>query len=258
MLFSFLFFISQISNYDILEQAEKSGFYYKQVNIIETEKCNKNNFCITSNGKKYLLKNKSDVKITLKKREKNSLKLSISPSNKYVAYYLFIQRKNSVEKRKIKFRNIVLKGAKKIFAVQIVGEGVNGPQTIFLRHFFLNLVSFKQNLIYSINILRKKSGLKPLKKNKKLEKFAKQSISRIKTSGLVHYSSKTGSLAQSGIHSLAFGENLYSAKNLEEAFLMLQKSPSHLYNLLYPNYNNIFEKHFNKNGLITGIIIFSY
>jgi uncharacterized protein YkwD len=116
---------------------------------------------------------------------------------------------------------------------------------------------WKKDFITSINALRLKYRLRPLAIDIKLALAADNALSRIKNGKLYHYTAQQGSLRHTQIQKGKMGENLYSAQSLPEAWMMLQKSPSHLYNILNSQYISFFHKEEISKKFHIGALIFS-
>lgn len=254
-LFSYLF-----EKDSILEKGENAGFFYKNVEISETSECkeSKNNICIPFNGKKYSVKRRgvftADAEITNK-----SVKLSINPDNEYISYFLYVQTGRAVHKIKITKKELVLEeSAENIVRLQIVGTGVNGPEILWSRKFKeMQIPEFSADFDKSLNSLRKSAKLKPMILDGSLSDAAKSSLEKVKNEGLKHYSSKEGGIRHSGVHKKILGENLFAAKNESKAWEMLVSSPSHLYNLINPQFRHYFYAIEKGKDEVFGAIIFS-
>lgn len=259
-LFWVCLFLSLLEKDSILEKAENAGFFYKNVEISETSECgeDKNLLCVEHNGKKYVIKRHgsftADTKITDK-----SVYLSINPDNEYISYFLYIQTEKAVHKVQITKKELVLEeNSGNIVRLQIVGTGTGGPEILWSRKFKETKVpEFSENFDNSLKSLRKKLKLKPMVSDRSLSDAAVFSLEKVKNEGLKHYSSQKGGVRHTGIHKKILGENLFTAKSEEEAWKMLVSSPSHLYNLINPQFRHYFYAVEKKNDEVFGAIIFS-
>ena len=258
--FWFCLFLSLLERDSILEKAENTGFFYKNSDISEISECreSENSVCITHNNKKYLVKRHgtfvSEADISNKR-----LHLSINPDDVYISYFLYIQTKNSVHKVKITKKELVLEDSvENIVRLQIVGTGVNGPEILWSRKFKdTKLPDFLHDFDNSLKLLRKSAKLKPMILDRSLSDAANSSLEKVKNEGLKHYSSKEGGIRHSGVHKKILGENLFAAKNEAEAWRMLVSSPSHLYNLINPQFGHYFYAIEKGKDEVFGAIIFS-
>ena len=258
--FWLVLFLSLLEKDSILEKAESDGFFYKNADISETSECteSKESVCVLHNGKKYFVKRSgifsADAKIANK-----SLHLSINPDNSYISYFLYIQTKNAVHKVKITKKELILEeNPENILRLQIVGTGAGGPEILWSRKFKETAMpKFTGNFDKSLNSLRKFLKIKPLVSDPSLQKAAFSSLEKVKNEGLKHYSSKDGGIRHSGVHKKILGENLFTAKSEAEAWKMLVSSPSHLYNLINPQFRHYFYAIEKGKDEVTGAIVFS-
>ena len=254
-LFSYLF-----EKDSILEKAENAGFFYKNAEISESADCKTggNTLCIEHNGKKYSVKKRGTFSAETKISDK-SLQLSINPDNDYISYFLYIQTEKTVHKVKITKKELRLEeNALNIVRLQITGTGAGGPEILWSRKFKeAKLPIFSKNFDNSLNLLRKSFKVKPIALDQSLQETALSSLEKVKKEGLKHYSSKEGSVRHSGIRKQILGENLFAAKNEAEAWKMLVSSPSHLYNLIDPQFGHYFYAIEKGKDEILGAIIFS-
>ena len=259
-LFWVCLFLSLLEKDSILEKAESYGFFYKNAEISETSECmeSQNGICIGFDGKKYSVKKHgiftAEANITAK-----SVRLSINPDNEYISYFLYVQTENTVHKVRITKKELVLEeNSGNIVRLQIVGTGTGGPEILWSRKFKeTKMPGFSENFDNSLRSLRKKLKLKPMVSDRSLSDAAVFSLEKVKNEGLKHYSSQKGGIRHTGIRKKILGENLFAAKNEEEAWKMLVSSPSHLYNLINPQFRHYFYAVEKKNDEVFGAIIFS-
>ena len=254
-LFSYLF-----EKDSILEKAENVGFFYKNAEISEFSDCkvNENTLCIEHNGIKYSVKRRGTFSAETKISDK-SVHITINPDNDYISYFLYIQIEKTVHKVKITKKELVLEeNAGNIVRLQITGTGSGGPEILWSRKFKdAKLIEFSKDFDNSLNLLRKYFKVKPIAKDLSLHETALLSLEKVKKEGLKHYSSKEGSVRHSGVRKKILGENLFAAKNEAEAWKMLVSSPSHLYNLINPQFGHYFYAIEKGKDEISGAIIFS-
>ena len=254
-LFSYLF-----EKDSILEKAENDGFFYKNAEIVEISACKpeKNAVCISHNGKNYLVKKSGNLEIEAK-TVNDSVHLTVFPDQAYISYFLYIQTGCNVHKVQITKRDIVLEEkAENITRLQITGTGVGGPEILWSRKFKEEtLPPFSANFDKSLKSLRKICEKPVISIDKTLKEAAEKSLEKIRNEGLKHYSSKDGGIRHTGIHKKILGENLFAAKNEAEAWKMLISSPSHLYNLINPQFRHYFYAIKKEKEEVTGAIVFS-
>lgn len=254
-LFSYLF-----EKDSILEKAENGGFFYKNADISEVSECKpeKNALCISHNGKNYLVKKSGNLEIETK-TVKNFIHLTVSPDPAYISYFLYIQTANGVHKVKITKRELVLEEKpENVVRLQITGTGTSGPEILWSRKFKEEkLPQFSTDFDNSLKQLRKHFKVKSLVSDKNLEKAAFASLEKVRNEGLKHYSSKDGGIRHTGVRKQILGENLFAAKTEAEAWKMLVSSPSHLYNLINPQFRHYFYAIKKENDEVSGAIVFS-
>ena len=254
-LFSYLF-----EKDSILEKAENDGFFYKNAEISEVSACKpeKNALCISHDGRNYLVKKSGNLEIEAK-TVNDSLHLTVSPDPAYISYFLYIQSGCDVHKVQITKRDIVLEEkAENITRLQITGTGVGGPEILWSRKFKEEkLPPFSENFDKALKSLRKACKKPAISIDKALEEAAGKSLAKIQREGLKHYSSKDGGIRHTGVHKKILGENLFAAKSEAEAWKMLVSSPSHLYNLIDPQFGHYFYAIEKGKDEILGAIIFS-
>ena len=254
-LFSYLF-----EKDSILEKAENEGFFYKNAEISEVSACKpgKSTVCVQHNGKNYLVKKSGKLEIEAK-TVKDSVHLTVSPDPDYISYFLYIQTPCAVHKVQITKRSIVLEEkAENITRLQITGTGVGGPEILWSRKSKEEkLPPFSENFDNSLKLLRKICGKPVISPDKTLEEAAAKSLAKIQNEGLRHYSSKDGGIRHTGVKKKILGENLFAAKSEAEAWKMLVSSPSHLYNLINPQFRHYFYAIRKDKDEVTGAIVFS-
>ena len=255
VLFSYLF-----EKDSILEKAENDGFFYKNAEISEVTECkaDKNSLCVNHNGKNYLVKKSGNLEIEAK-IVNDSIHLTLSPDQAYISYFLYIQTSCNVHKVQITKREIVLEEkAANITRLQITGTGVGGPEILWSRKFKEEkLPPSSENFDNSLKSLRKLCKKPAISIDRKLEEAAEKSLAKIQNEGLKHYSSKEGSIRHTGVHKKILGENLFAAKSEAEAWKMLVSSPSHLYNLINPQFRHYFYAIKKEKEEVSGAIVFS-
>lgn len=254
-LFSYLF-----EKDSILEKAENDRFFYKNAEISEVTECkaDQNSLCVNHNGKNYLVKKSGNLEIEAK-IVNDSIHLTLSPDQAYISYFLYVQTSCNVHKVQITKREIVLKEkAANITRLQITGTGVGGPEILWSRKFKEeSLPPFSANFDNSLNLLRKQCEKPKISVDKGLEEAAGKSLAKIQNEGLKHYSSKDGGIRHTGVHKKILGENLFAAKSEAEAWKMLVSSPSHLYNLINPQFRHYFYAIKKEKEEVSGAIVFS-
>ena len=255
VLFSYLF-----EKDSILEKAENAGFFYKNAEISESSECKAgiDTLCIEHNGRKYSVKRRGPFSVETKITDK-SVHLNMNPDNDYISYFLYIQTNKTVHKVKITKKELLLEeNAENIVRLQITGTGTGGPEILWSRKFKdTNLPSFSTNFDNSLNLLRKSFKAKPIAKDPSLQKTALSSLEKVQNEGLKHYSSKDGGIRHTGVRKKILGENLFAAKNEAEAWKMLVSSPSHLYNLINPQFRHYFYTIKKEKDEVIGAIVFS-
>ena len=254
-LFSYLF-----EKDSILEKAENDKFFYKNAEISEVTGCKpeKNAICVQHNGKTYLAKKSGNLEIEAK-IVNDSIHLTLSPDQAYISYFLYIQTSCNVHKVKLTKREIILEEkAANITRLQITGTGIGGPEILWSRKFKEEkLLVFSGNFDNSLKSLRKSCKKPKISIDKGLEEAAEKSLAKIQNEGLKHYSSKEGGIRHTGIHKKILGENLFAAKSEAEAWKMLVSSPSHLYNLINPQFRHYFYTIKKEKEEVTGVVVFS-
>ena len=261
MSFFWLFlFLSLLEKDSILEKAENTGFFYKNAEISESAECkaNGNTLCVEHNGVKYSVKRRGTFSAEAKISDK-SVRLVINPDNEYISYFLYIQTQNGVHKVKITKKELRLEeNAENIVRLQITGTGVNGPEILWgMKLKEAKLQDFSKDFDTSLNLLRKSFKVKPAVSDLSLKEAALSSLEKVKKEGLKHYSSKEGSVRHSGVRKQILGENLFATKNEAEAWKMLVSSPSHLYNLINPQFKHYFYSLEQGQDEVIGALIFS-
>ena len=258
--FWFCLFSYHFEKDSILKKAENAGFFYKNAEISETSECSEtqNGVCVSFDGKKYSVKKRGVFSAGTKITDK-SVGLSINPDNEYISYFHYIQTEKSVLKVQITKKELILEeNAENIVRLQIVGTGAGGPEILWSRKFKdAKMPEFSKNFDNSLKSLRKNLKLKPMVSDRSLSDAAASSLEKVKNEGLKHYSSKEGGVRHSGVRKKILGENLFAAKNEEEAWKMLVSSPSHLYNLINPQFRHYFYAAEKGKDEVIGAIIFS-
>jgi len=254
-LFSYLF-----EKDSILEKAENDKFFYKNAEISEVTECkaDQNSLCVNHNGKNYLVKKSGNLEIEAK-IVNDSIHLTLSPDQAYISYFLYIQTSCNVHKVQITKREIVLEEkAANITRLQITGTGVSGPEILWSRKFKEEkLLPFSANFDNSLKSLRKSCKKPVISIDRKLEEAAEKSLAKVSSEGLKHYSSKDGGIRHTGVKKKILGENLFTAKSEAEAWKMLVSSPSHLYNLINPQFRHYFYAIRKEKDEVSGAIVFS-
>lgn len=254
-LFSYLF-----EKDTILEKAETAGFFYKNADISEVAECKAtdNSVCVSHNRKNYLIK-KRDSFSAAAETVKDSVRLSMTPDSAYISYFLYVQTDCAVHKVRLTKREIIIsEKADKILRLQIAGTGVNGPEILWSQKFNeAKLPPFSDSFDKSLNLLRKQCKLPSISIDSGLEEAAERSLAKVQNEGLKHYSSKEGGIRHTGVRKKILGENLFAAKSEAEAWKMLVSSPSHLYNLINPQFRHYFYAVKKDKDEMTGAVIFS-
>jgi Uncharacterized protein with SCP/PR1 domains len=261
MSFFWLFLFSYLFEKDsILEKAENNGFFYKVADISEVSVCqpDKNSACVKHGGKTYIAKKKDNFAVETEIVNDN-IHLTLSPDPAYISYFLYVQTNCEIHKVQITKREIVLEEkATNISRLQITGTGIGGPEILWSRKFKdEKLPPFSKDFDTSMKSLRKSCKKPTISLDKRLEDAAQKSLEKVQNEGLKHYSSKDGGIRHSGVHKKILGENLFTAKNEAEAWKMLVSSPSHLYNLINPQFKHYFYAIKKEKDEVIGAIIFS-
>lgn len=254
----FLLFSTLLDQNSILDEAAKKGFFYRFADIAAVEKCPEKEFCIDHLDKKYLIKRKDSFSVT-ETVSKNSIEIEITPENRYISYFLYIQHKAGIHKIQMNKKKIVIdQGVPNILKLQIVGTAPEGPKVIWQKPMKeTSVFKFSNNFDESLKKLRSAYFVKPLSVSDDLEPAAIKALERLQSEGLIHYSAKTGGVRHTGIDKKVLGENLFVAENIEKAWEMLTKSPSHLYNMINPQFKSYFVTFTKTDDSLIGVIIFS-
>jgi len=242
----------------VLNEAAKHDFLYRNVEISTVEKCSDTDTCISSGGKNYLIKRKDSVSVECI-AENGKITINITPEQTYISYFLYIEHKAGIQKIQMNKKNIVIdSGVPNIYRIQLVGTAPTGPVIIWGKAFKESPVhKFDSSFTVSLNKLRLSYSLKPLAVDEDLKSAAEQSLRKVVSEGLIHYSAKTGSIRHSGVAKKVFGENLFIAESEQRAWEMMVKSPSHLYNLINPQFGKFYFLDSKNDGVLKGIIVFS-
>ncbi|HQO91688.1 MAG TPA: hypothetical protein PLX56_05080 [bacterium] len=254
----FLLFPALLDQNSILEKASEKGFFYRNADIYEVEKCSETETCVEHSGKNYVIKKKDRFEVSASVSQK-AIEIEITPDNSYISYFIYIQHKAGVHRIQMNKKKLVIdQGVANIIKLQIVGTASTGPKVIWEKPLKKTVpVPFSRSFDESVHNIRKTYFQKPLVISEELKPAAEESLKRLKNEGLVHYSSKTGSVRHTGIDKKVLGENLFIAESEEKAWKMLVNSPSHLYNLINPHFKKYFVL-FTKNDEETaGVILFS-
>lgn len=257
MIFLLFAFLGEIATANIVECAEKKGFFYRNVSVEKAESCEESSFCIEKNGDLYLIKQKDSTIVDIVEK-KRKIEISLEPDSKYVAYYLYVRRGLKIKRSRMKKKNLTLLHNGEINTIQISGVGLNGPEVIYQKTIKKpSSLPFYGDIMNSLAYLRKKAGIPPLKKDKSLAKAAQHARVRMKNKGPVHITSKKGNIRHSGLNRKVLGENLFVAASEKRAWHLLQNSPSHLYNMLNPVFRNVFISTEERSGMKYGVMLFS-
>ena len=244
----------------LFEAAAERGFFYRYAEISEVPECQKGDpACVTLNGRSFRLAKKGTLEIR-EKPSKEAVALEITPDNNFISYFLYVESAAGVFRTKITKKSVVIgEKPEKIVKVQIVGTAPKGPEVIWEKPFSkAKQVEFAEDFDKSLRNLRKRYRQKPLVAAAELEKAADSALSRLAGEGLVHYSAQSGSIRHSGVRKKILGENLVIAKDEKTAWDLLVSSPSHLYNMINPQFRSYFyKKILAENGEIYGVLIFS-
>ncbi len=242
---------------DIMECLVSKGFFYRNVSVEKINSCPEASFCVENNGNSYLIKQRDSTKIDIVEK-KRKIEISVEPDSKYVAYYIYVQRRWKVKRSRIRKKNLVLLNNGEINTIQISGVGVNGPEILYqkaIKNF--SEIPFYGSIIKSLTHLRKKAGIPILKEDASLSEAVQHARVRMKDKGPVHITSKNGNIRHSGLNRKAVGENLFVAVSEKRAWELLQNSPAHLYNMLNPVFRNVFISIEERDGMKYGVILFS-
>lgn len=242
----------------ILAKAATEGFFYRYTDISEVEKCPRGGLCIKHLGKNYLIKRKDGFSVE-HSISKTAIEVEISPENTYISYFLYIWHKAGVHKIQMNKKKIVIdQGVANIFKLQIAGTAPEGPRVIWEKPLKEAIaVKFSNNFEESLAKLRAAYFVKPLSISNDLEDAAEKSLLRLQKEGLIHYSAKTGSIRHTGIDKKVLGENMFAALSPQKAWEMLVNSPSHLYNMINPQFKSYYIAYSESEGFIQGVILFS-
>jgi uncharacterized protein YkwD len=254
----FLLFSTLLDQNSILEKAAEKGFYYRNVDICEVTKCSETETCLEHSGKNYIIRKKDSFEVSSNVSQK-SIEINLNPENSYISYFIYIQHKAGVHRIQMNKKKLVIdQGVANIIKLQIVGTASTGPKVIWERPLKKTPhIPFVKSFDESVNNIRKTYFQKPLMISEELKPAAEESLKRLRNEGLIHYSSKTGSIRHTGIDKKVLGENLFIAASEEKAWEMLVKSPSHLYNIISPQFKKYFVL-FTKNDVETaGVMLFS-
>ncbi|MGI6394786.1 MAG: hypothetical protein ACOX2F_08720 [bacterium] len=253
-----LFSITLFDKSSILEKATQNGFNYKAVEITEVNKCPENQFCVEFSGKNYLIKKKNNFEAT-EIISKKSIEINITPDSSYVSYFLYLEHTAGVHKVQFSKKKMVINsGVANIVKLQIVGTSSTGPEVIWEKQLKKQKeLPFVNSFEESINRLRKSFFLPQLSKAKELKPASDKALSRLKKEGLIHYSFETGGIRHTRIGKKVLGENLFVAENKEKGWKMLINSPSHLYNLVNPQFKQYFISISEEKEGVAGAIVFS-
>lgn len=240
-LFPLVFFISSIP-----QQAVDAGFFYRNSSCSVEKSCKKAHFSHKTKDGFLCCKrhDKTEVSVVF---DKDDAVLNITPDPLYSSYYLYVQREAFVTKARLTKREVRISGGRGASVLQLVGVGAKGPIVLYQRNFKPFSAPFKNNLLQSINLLRRKNRLQP---------FSLFSMEKHEIRGLHHYDGDRGSLRHQGMRSQNVGENLFRARSFERAFHLLVSSPSHLYNLMNPRFTKVAISTEKRDGLIHGVMLF--
>jgi uncharacterized protein YkwD len=254
----FFIFPALLDQNSILEKAAQKGFFYRFADISAVEKCAGEELCIEHSGKYYVIKKKNGFEVSAGVSQK-AIEIEITPDNSYISYFMYIQHKAGIHKIQMNKKKMIIdQGVANIIKLQIVGTASTGPKIIWEKPLKdLTHIPFSRSFEESVNNIRKIYFQKPLTMAEELKPAAEESLKRLQNEGLIHYSSKTGSVRHTGIDKKVLGENLFVAESEEKAWEMLVKSPSHLYNMINPQFKKYFISFIKKEGEITGAILFS-
>lgn len=254
----FLLFSALLDQNSILEKAAEKGFFYRNVVISEVEKCSGPETCVKYSGKNYVIKKKDRFEISHTVSQK-SIEIDLTPDNSYISYFIYIHHKAGVHRIQMNKKKLIIdQGVANIIKLQIVGTASTGPKVIWEKPLKKTPhIPFVKSFDESVNNIRKTYFQKPLMISEELKPAAEESLKRLKNEGLIHYSSKTGSIRHTGIDKKVLGENLFTAESEEKAWEMLLKSPSHLYNIINPQFKKYFVLFTKNDAETTGVMLFS-
>lgn len=254
----FLSFFSILDQQSILDEASRNGFYYRFVDISAVDKCQEKEFCVVYAKNRYLIR-KKDGFIVSDSSDKDKITVEITPEDTYISYFLFVQHKAGVYKIQMNKKKVVIdSGIQNIQKIQIVGTSFGGPRVIWEKTYKdFHGTPFSVSFDESFRKLRKHYSLKPVELSTELQPAAEDVLKRLKNEGLIHYSPKSGSIRHTGIIKKIIGENLFIAESIEKAWNMNISSPSHLYNLISPQFKKYFITFIKENDILYGVIVFS-
>lgn len=254
----FLLFSTLLDQNSILEKAAEKGYYYRNVDITTVEKCSETETCVEHSGKNYIIRKKDSFEVSSNVSQK-SIEINLNPENSYISYFIYIQHKAGVYRIQMNKKKLIIdQGIANIIKLQIVGTASTGPKVIWEKPLKKSVpVPFSRSFDESVNNIRKIYFQKPLEISDELKSAAEESLKKLKNEGLIHYSSKTGSVRHTGIDKKVLGENLFIAGSEEKAWEMLVKSPSHLYNIISPQFKKYFVLSKKNNDETAGVMLFS-
>ncbi len=254
-----IFLFSLITSDEIINTAQQNGFYYKNVEIeeVKAQDCeNENNF-VKKEKHCWKLIRQDKTEINLKEKA-NDIIVEITPDKSFSIYYIYIEKNFKVIRTVIKSRQIEIKKRRGINSIQITAVGEKGPEVIYQRDFTEKKESkFAKTIDESIKIARTLRKLAPLVKDSELDAIAERRCNSILGNTLQHYDSVNGSVAHNNLKSRTIGENLFIAENEKDAWEMMAKSPSHLFNLVHPDFTKYGICIKKKDNKIYGAVIFS-
>lgn len=254
----FMMLNSMIDKDAVLSKAAENGFFYRQVDISKVEKCDPGQTCVKHGNHFYKIERKDSFKVELNVSEK-TIKLNIKPEKIYISYFLYIWHKAGVHKIQLKKRELVIdKGVANILKLQLTGTSPGGPAVIWEKKLKESpSFKFEKDFQTSINKIRKIFFQRPLDLSTELKPAAEEALKKVQNAGLKHYSSKTGGVRHSGVHKKILGENLFIAENPERAWEMLTRSPSHLYNIINPQFKHQYTAFVENEEGVFGATVFS-
>lgn len=254
-----LFLFSIITSDEIINSAQQKSFYYKNVNVKEVNMQNcerKNNFVKKSNHCWKLIR-QDKTKIELLK-DKDSISIDIVPDKVFSRYYLYVENRSKVTRFVIKKRKIEVKNCSGVTSIQITAVGGKGPEVIYQRDFIKKKKDFFALTVEnSLNKIRSAKKRSLLKRDSKLDFIAERRCKGVSEKSLYHYDSVTGSVAHNNLKSRTIGENLFIAENEKDAWKMMINSPSHLFNIIHPDFTKYGISIKKRNNKIYGAVIFS-
>jgi hypothetical protein len=188
----FFLFPALLDQNSILEKASEKGFFYRNADIYEVEKCSETETCVEHSGKNYVIKKKDRFEVSASVSQK-AIEIEITPiTATYLISYTFSSTKRCSQIQMNKKKLVIDQGVANIIKLQIVGTASTGPKVIWEKPLKKTVpVPFSRSFDESVHNIRKTYFQKPLVISEELKPAAEESLKRLKNEGLIHYSSKT-------------------------------------------------------------------